>query len=285
MDAAILMRFNGSRLIPVLQPFCLGLLLTMGGNLGLESSQTHLLYSLPQAIAQTLPPDDLTPSDSRSEPETPTTTSPDANPNEPDPNVPDVGAIGEAENIEDLSPDLRPAANTGDLIGDFFSVSVTACTLNPELLDNKTPQELAALGIASAGFISQTTPANPSLWWARDRFGQNDLVQNWLIDTPARQMNLIVDRARWSTLNYVQQYRVVHQFGTLARQAGYELRIFNPQPKCLAVYHCEAIEPQTDAQPIDSQPKVTQPTTGQNDESPACKVDMQPSRRDPFNFF
>ncbi|NEO84434.1 MAG: hypothetical protein F6J87_09295 [Spirulina sp. SIO3F2] len=170
--------------------------------------------------------------------------------------------LGEAENADELSPRLRPAANSGDLVGDFFSVSVSACSLDPELLTLNTPQALTERGLTSARLTSQARSTQPSLWWARTRFGQDDLVLDWLIDSKAQHMNLIVDRARWSNLNYVGQYRVVHQFGTIAREQGYELRIFNTQPKCLAVYDCETIE-----------------------QHQTCKVDMQPSRRDPFNFF
>lgn len=170
--------------------------------------------------------------------------------------------LGEAENADELSPRLRPAANSGDLVGDFFSVSVSACSLDPELLTLNTPEALTERGLTSAYLTSQARSTQPSLWWARSRFGQDDLIQNWLIDSKAQHINLIVDRARWSNLNYVGQYRVVHQFGTIARDQGYELRIFNTQPKCLAVYDCETVEQQQ-----------------------TCKVDMQPSRRDPFNFF
>lgn len=139
--------------------------------------------------------------------------------------------LGTAENAAELSPRLRPAANSGDLVGDFFSVSVSACSLDPELLTLDTPEALAERGFTSNHFASQQRSTQPSLWWARTRFGQANLIQDWLINAEAKQMNLIVDRTQWSTLNYVGKYRVVHQFGTIARRQGYELRIFNTQPK------------------------------------------------------
>lgn len=167
-----------------------------------------------------------------------------------------------ADDTEHLAPRLRPAASTGDLVGDFFSVSVSACSLDPELLVVEEPEELLARGFASAQTISQTEEADPSLWWPRTRFGQDELVQNWLIDFETQNINLVIDRAAWSAMNYIEHFRVVHQFGAIAREKGYQLRIFNNQPKCLAIYDCETI------------------ATGQ-----MCKVDMEPSRRDPFNFF
>ncbi|MGB0562003.1 MAG: hypothetical protein ACPGVO_09385 [Spirulinaceae cyanobacterium] len=244
MNFETLMLLKHSRIAHLFQTYRLGLLLLLLGNLAFFSQSVTAQDIAPDVGSEVTPDIELN----------------------ADASDPDLGAIGEADNVEDLSPRLRPAANTGDLIGDFFSVSVTACTLDPELLDRKTPQDLAALGIASAGLISQTTPARPSLWWARERFGQSELVQNWLINTQAQRINLIVDRTRWTSLNYVERYRLVHQFGTIAREQGYTLRVFNTQPKCLAIYDCETVDTP-------------------NAQRQTCKVDMQPSRRDPFNFF
>lgn len=178
------------------------------------------------------------------------------------PSEPLPDAAVPADGTENLVPRLRPAASTGDLVGDFFSVSVSACSLDPELLAVEEPNELLARGFASAQTISQAEEADPSLWWPRTRFGQSALVQNWIIDFETKHINLIVDRATWSGMNYIDHFQVVHQFGAIAREKGYQLRIFNTQPKCLAIYDCEVSD------------------TGQT-----CKVDMEPSRRDPFNFF
>jgi hypothetical protein len=40
----------------------------------------------------------------------------------------------------------------------------------------------------------------------------------------------------WTLLDYLQRYRFIHNFGTIAREYGYNLRVFNQQNECLAIY-------------------------------------------------
>jgi hypothetical protein len=37
-------------------------------------------------------------------------------------------------------------------------------------------------------------------------------------------------------LDYLGRYRLINQLGTVAREYGYDLRIFNQQKQCLATY-------------------------------------------------
>jgi hypothetical protein len=86
--------------------------------------------------------------------------------------------------------------------------------------------------IALAGF------AIPSLWWAKEQFDPfgGKLIHNWLTNTQIKQIDLTVNWQLWTLLDYLGRYRFINQFGTVARQYGYSLRIFNQQQQCLALY-------------------------------------------------
>lgn len=95
--------------------------------------------------------------------------------------------------------------------------------------------------IATALTPSQRGLTVPSLWWADDQFGDK-LVENWI--AYARRSNaqartdLIVRRALWNTLNYYERYAFVNRFGTVARDYGYNLLVFDRDNDLLAAYTC-----------------------------------------------
>ena len=78
----------------------------------------------------------------------------------------------------------------------------------------------------------------PSLWWARQQFDPfgGRLINNWLAYPEIKQINLTVNWQLWTLLDYLGRYRFVNQFGTVARNYGYELHIVNQQKQCLASY-------------------------------------------------
>lgn len=80
----------------------------------------------------------------------------------------------------------------------------------------------------------------PNLWWAKEQFDLFDgrLVTNWIADTEQKNIDIIVNRQLWSLLNYLERYRFVSKFGTVARENQYNLRVFNQQQKCLVTYLC-----------------------------------------------
>jgi len=75
-------------------------------------------------------------------------------------------------------------------------------------------------------------------WWAAEQFDPFDgeLVQNWLTYPQQHQINLVVNWHLWTLLDYLGRYRFVNQFGTVAREYGYSLNIFNQKKQCLATY-------------------------------------------------
>ena len=90
----------------------------------------------------------------------------------------------------------------------------------------------------TANTISQTGITIPSLWWAKEQFDiyGGKLITNWFAYPEKQQIDLVVNRQLWTLLNYLGRYRLVNEFGTVAREYGYTLRIFNQYQKCLATY-------------------------------------------------
>jgi hypothetical protein len=102
----------------------------------------------------------------------------------------------------------------------------------------------------TADTISQTSLTIPSLWWTRDQFG-GKLLETWFaFPTGAGispRVDLVVNQQVWSLYTYLERYSFVNQFGTAAKDFGYNVRIFNRQRNLLAAYICEPI-----AQPLNS---------------------------------
>ena len=80
-------------------------------------------------------------------------------------------------------------------------------------------------------------------WWAAEQFDPFDgeLVQDWLTYPQKQQINLVVNWHLWTLLDYLGRYRFVNQFGTVAREYGYSLNIFNQKEQCLATYQYNPI--------------------------------------------
>lgn len=98
-----------------------------------------------------------------------------------------------------------------------------------------------AENIITADTIYQEKLTVPSLWWADEQFG-GKLLDNWIAyvgtnETPPR-VDLIVNRQLWSLLTYLERYRFLNQFGTIARNYGYNVRVFSRQGVFLAAYTC-----------------------------------------------
>ena len=90
----------------------------------------------------------------------------------------------------------------------------------------------------------KSTPdaAKASFWWAVEQFDpfNGKLIQNWVASSQKEQIDMIVDRQLWTLLDYFDRYRLVNQFGTVARKYGYSLIVFDRQNQCLASYKYNA---------------------------------------------
>lgn len=89
--------------------------------------------------------------------------------------------------------------------------------------------------------ISQQGLTSPSLWWAAEQFG-GKLLDNWLAypaaDGSGGRVDLVVNRQYWSLLNYLERYQFLNEFGLVAQDYQYNIRVFNPQGTFLAAYTC-----------------------------------------------
>lgn len=85
---------------------------------------------------------------------------------------------------------------------------------------------------------SNSDAAKASFWWAAEQFDpfNGKLVQDWVASSYKRQIDMTVDRQLWTLLDYFDRYRFVNQFGTVARNYGYSLNVFDRKHLCLASY-------------------------------------------------
>jgi hypothetical protein len=96
-------------------------------------------------------------------------------------------------------------------------------------------------GIITNQTISQYGLTSPSLWLADEIYG-GKLLDSWLAYPKAENLpgriDLVVNRQFWSLLNYLERYQFVNEFGMVAQDYGYNMRVFNPQGNFLAAYTC-----------------------------------------------
>lgn len=93
----------------------------------------------------------------------------------------------------------------------------------------------------------------PSLWWNRDsltsHLGGRRLVESWISyeieDSGTTVVDMLVNPQIWSVLTYNERYAVLNQFGTAARQFGYNLRFFQGNPRnarMVGLYACDFVD-------------------------------------------
>lgn len=111
----------------------------------------------------------------------------------------------------------------------FTNSKVSVNTLEPQIEESSDSVEPK---------ISVASIVAPSLWWAREQFDPfgGRLINDWLTYPQIKQIDLTVNWQLWTLLDYLGRYRFINQFGTVAREYGYSLRIFNQQQQCLALY-------------------------------------------------
>ena len=91
--------------------------------------------------------------------------------------------------------------------------------------------------VITANTISQDGLTTPSLWWAKEQFA-GKMLNNWIAYPTEKRVDLVVNRQLWTLLDYMERYRFVNEFGNVARDFGYNIRVFNQQRTLLAAYTC-----------------------------------------------
>ena len=113
-------------------------------------------------------------------------------------------------------------------------------------LPSQAPVELELLSnprdnVITANTIFQQKLTIPSLWWAQEQ-SEKKLLDNW-IAYPAKnsqpgRVDLIVNQQIWNVLDYLERYNFVNHLGTVARNYGYNIRVFSYEKEALATYTC-----------------------------------------------
>lgn len=127
--------------------------------------------------------------------------------------------------LMNLTQDINQGVSSQD---SFRDSRISSNTLEPSVETNS--DEKPRISVASI--------AVPSLWWAIEQFDPfgGKLIDDWLTYPRIKQIDLTVNWQLWTLLDYLGRYRFINQFGTVAREHGYSLRIFNQQQQCLALY-------------------------------------------------
>jgi hypothetical protein len=137
------------------------------------------------------------------------------------------------------------------LITLLLGISLTTISLlssQPSIAQTEAsdaPLELDLLnnpkGVITANTINQGQLTIPSLWWAKEN-SENKLLDNWIAypaaGTQPARVDVIVNQQFWSILDYLERYNFVNRVGSLARNYGYNIRVFNYQQERLATYTC-----------------------------------------------
>ncbi len=106
--------------------------------------------------------------------------------------------------------------------------------------------------------VSAESMTLPSLWWNRDtltrQLGGPRLVQSWLsyqiADSSIEVVDVMINPQIWSVLTYNERFAVLNQFGTAARDFGYNLRFFQGNARSyrlVGLYACKFTPSPTDA--------------------------------------
>jgi hypothetical protein len=122
-------------------------------------------------------------------------------------------------------------------------LSIQPSTAQTEASD--APLELELLdkpkGVITANTINQGQLTVPSLWWAKEN-SENKLLDNWIAypaeGTQPARVDVVVNQQYWSILDYLERYNFVNRVGSLAKNYGYNMRVFNYQQERLATYTC-----------------------------------------------
>ncbi len=113
-------------------------------------------------------------------------------------------------------------------------------------LPSEKPLELELLTkpnsfVITANTIRQERLTVPSLWWAKEN-SENKLLDNWIAYPPnhkeSARVDLVVNQQIWNILDYLERYNFVNRMGNIARNYGYNIRVFNYQQDRLATYTC-----------------------------------------------
>ena len=88
-------------------------------------------------------------------------------------------------------------------------------------------------------YLSQTKLSIPSIWLTKNFFSK-ELLETWFINPDDTWIILVVNQLTWQKQEYMDIYKFINHFGSVAREYGYNLQICQPpQKKPIAAYFCD----------------------------------------------
>ncbi|MEA5616749.1 hypothetical protein VB711_02685 [Cronbergia sp. UHCC 0137] len=135
----------------------------------------------------------------------------------------------------------------------FFALPILPSSAKNIPQPSDAPLELNLLKKSKPSVITSNTinPDGltvPSLWWAKEN-SEKKLLDNWIAypasPKESARLDLIVNQQIWSLLDYLERYNFLNYLGSISRQSGYNVRVFNYQEELLATYTCNFIKSPT----------------------------------------
>ena len=91
--------------------------------------------------------------------------------------------------------------------------------------------------VITANTLSPTKLTLPSFWWAKEQFA-GKMLSNWIAYPKESRVDFVVNPQLWTLLDYIDRYSFINDFGSVARDYGYNIRVFNQRSALLAAYTC-----------------------------------------------
>lgn len=143
--------------------------------------------------------------------------------------------------VSDSTPDPEAADPATD---QAVQPATSPAADQPEEEPNRAFRQTGCFGdepIATDKEIRQQGLTPPSLWLTRDLLG-GKIVNRWTIHTGNDELppwvEVTFNLQPWNNLEYPRQYAYLNEFGRVAREYGYNVRVCNSRGDTLAAQFC-----------------------------------------------
>jgi hypothetical protein len=150
---------------------------------------------------------------------------------------------GETPSRESVAESSDSPSNLGSLPDTTSTAAAPQSTEEPEE-PNRAFRQTGCFGdepIATDKEIRQQGLTPPSLWLTRDLLG-GKIVNRWTIhignDELPPWVEVTFNLQPWNNLEYPRQYAYLNEFGRVAREYGYNVRVCNSRGDTLAAQFC-----------------------------------------------
>jgi len=126
----------------------------------------------------------------------------------------------------------------------YLAISLTAGALACTCFAPAVAQDSE---IVTSDTISPTELTIPSLWWVQQQFAATEtfggkLIEQWQAKEREPEsvglVTYLVNAQLWSLIDYLDRYAFIHEFGTAAKNFGYNIRVVDYRNRVLGEYVC-----------------------------------------------